>query len=65
MGVSKPSMVVKDIAIVVPTIRPELMKEFEKAWKPLFDKHNVSILLLQMDMIQKLLLMELKSVLII
>ena len=37
---------VKDIAIVIPTIRPELMKEFEKAWEPLFDKHNVEYIVI-------------------
>ena len=31
----------KFIAIVIPTIRPELMKTFEEAWMPLFEKHNV------------------------
>ncbi len=30
-------------AIVIPTIRPESMKIFMKAWQPLFNKHNVEL----------------------
>lgn len=32
------------IACVIPTIRPESYKKFLKAWKPLFEKHNVKLL---------------------
>lgn len=32
-----------DIAVVIPTIRPESMKIFMKAWQPLFDKHEVEL----------------------
>jgi hypothetical protein len=32
------------IAVVVPTIRPDSMKRFLKAWQPLFDKHNVKVI---------------------
>ena len=32
------------IAVVVPTIRPDDMKAFKKAWKPLFDKHDVQLI---------------------
>ncbi len=31
----------KTIAVVVPTIRPSLLKSFEKAWMSLFEKHNI------------------------
>jgi len=31
------------IAICIPTIRPESMKVFMKAWQPLFDKHQVEL----------------------
>ena len=31
------------IACVIPTIRPESMKRFEEAWKPLFDLHDVKL----------------------
>jgi reversibly glycosylated polypeptide/UDP-arabinopyranose mutase len=34
----------KKIAVVVPSIRPESLKKFMKAWQPLFDKHNVELL---------------------
>ena len=34
-------MVTRKIAIVVPTIRPELMTSFYEAWEGLFVKHNV------------------------
>jgi len=33
------------IAVVVPTIRLETISIFQKAWKPLFDKHNVELIL--------------------
>jgi reversibly glycosylated polypeptide/UDP-arabinopyranose mutase len=36
---------VKNIAIVVPTIRPEIIGNFLKEWKSLFDKHNVEFIL--------------------
>lgn len=32
-----------NVAIVVPTIRPESMKTFMKAWQPLFDKHEIEL----------------------
>ncbi|MFA5197691.1 MAG: hypothetical protein WC437_04720 [Patescibacteria group bacterium] len=35
----------KNIAVVVPTIRPETIPPFLKAWKELFDKHNVEFVL--------------------
>lgn len=35
------------IAVVVPTIRPESMKKFQKAWQSLFDKHNVSLVVVE------------------
>ncbi len=31
------------IGVVVPTIRHKKMRQFKKAWKPLFDKHNVQL----------------------
>lgn len=31
------------IAVVVPTVRPELFKKFKEVWKPLFDKHNCQL----------------------
>lgn len=31
------------IAAVVPTIRPESMRAFKKAWAPLFEKHQVEL----------------------
>lgn len=31
----------RNIAVVVPTIRPESMKTFMEAWQPFFDKHDV------------------------
>lgn len=31
------------IACVIPTIRPESMKRFEEAWKPLFELHDVKL----------------------
>jgi len=34
----------KNIAVVIPTIRPESYKTFLEAWQPLFDKHNVVLL---------------------
>lgn len=30
-------------AVVIPTIRPESFKNFLTAWKPLFDKHNITL----------------------
>lgn len=33
----------KSIAIVVPTIRPESYAEFEKAWQPYIEKHNILV----------------------
>ena len=33
------------IAIVLPTIRPETIPTFLKAWQPLFDKHQVEFIL--------------------
>lgn len=35
---------VKDIAIVLPTCRPETLPVFLEAWQPLFDKHNVEFI---------------------
>lgn len=35
------------IAVVVPTIRPESMKKFEKAWESLFKKHDLTLLTVQ------------------
>jgi len=35
------------IAVVVPTVRPESWEVFSKAWKPLFDKHQVSLIRVQ------------------
>ena len=35
----------KNIAVVVPTIRD--MKPFMKAWQPLFDKHNVELVIVK------------------
>lgn len=32
-----------NIAVVVPTIRPDLYKEFYEAWLPLFTKHNCEV----------------------
>ena len=32
------------IAVIVPTIRPEKMEGFRKAWQPLFKKHNVRLI---------------------
>lgn len=37
----------KDIAVVIPTIRPESFKTFMKAWKPLFDKHQVTLVVVE------------------
>lgn len=31
------------IAVVIPTIRPKEMAKFMEAWQPLFDKHNVRL----------------------
>lgn len=31
----------QNIAVVIPTIRPESFEVFKKAWKPIFDKHSV------------------------
>ncbi|HLD92206.1 MAG TPA: hypothetical protein VI795_02285 [Patescibacteria group bacterium] len=36
----------RNIAVVVPTIRPEKINEFLVAWKYLFDKHNVEFILI-------------------
>lgn len=33
----------QNIAVVIPTIRPESMKIFIEAWKDLFNKHNVEL----------------------
>lgn len=33
------------IAVCVPTIRPESMKAFMEAWQPLFDKHEVELVI--------------------
>lgn len=35
----------KDIAIVIPTIRPELMTTFNAAWKELFARHDVEYII--------------------
>lgn len=35
------------IAIVIPTIRPELFNKFLKAWQPLFDKHSCELVVVQ------------------
>lgn len=35
----------KNIAVVLPTIRPETIPAFLKAWQPLFDKHKVEFIL--------------------
>ena len=35
----------RNIAVVVPTIRPEMMKGFMKAWQFLFDRHDVDFIL--------------------
>ncbi len=32
------------IAVVVPTIRPALMKDFQETWKFFFQKHNVTLI---------------------
>jgi reversibly glycosylated polypeptide/UDP-arabinopyranose mutase len=34
-------------AVVVPTIRPDRMKKFMKAWRKLFDKHQVELLIVK------------------
>lgn len=31
-------------SVVVPTIRPEQFRQFEKAWTPLFEKYNVDLI---------------------
>lgn len=33
------------IAIVIPTIRPDCLRKFMKAWQKLFDKHNVKLVI--------------------
>jgi len=33
-----------NIAVVIPTIRPDDMKAFKKAWSPLFKKHDVILI---------------------
>jgi hypothetical protein len=33
-----------NIAVVIPTIRPESMKTFMAAWKPLFEQHRVVLI---------------------
>lgn len=38
-------MAIKNIAVVCGTIRPESMDEFKKAWRHLFDKHDVEFIL--------------------
>jgi len=38
-------MALKNIAVVLPTIRPETVPVFLDAWQPLFDKHNVEFVL--------------------
>jgi len=38
-------MAIKNIAVVVPTIRPESINAFIEAWKVLFVKHNVELLI--------------------
>ena|SRR3990167_5646959 len=35
----------KNIAVVVPTIRPETIPAFLEAWQPLFDRHDVEFIL--------------------
>jgi len=35
------------IAIVVPTIRPKLLKEFKEAWDPLIKKHNCKLVIVK------------------
>lgn len=35
------------IAVVVPTIREECLKDFIRAWKDLFDKHNVKLVVVR------------------
>lgn len=35
----------KNIAVVLPTIRPESLPNFLKEWQPLFDKHNVEFII--------------------
>lgn len=35
----------RDIAVVIPTIRPESMKTFIKAWTPLFEQHNIELVI--------------------
>ena len=38
---------IKNIAVVVPTIRIDsLFIDFKKAWQPLFDKHNVELIVI-------------------
>jgi len=32
------------ITVVVPTIRPNKLKDFKRAWQPLFTKHNVLVI---------------------
>lgn len=38
------AIVDKTIAVVVPSIRPESLEEFKKAWASLFKKHNVHLI---------------------
>ncbi len=33
-----------NIAVVIPSIRPESMKTFMAAWKHLFEKHSVALI---------------------
>jgi hypothetical protein len=35
------------IAVVIPTIRPNHLKKFKKAWQPLFTKHNCELVVVQ------------------
>lgn len=35
------------LAVVVPTCRPEQFREFEAAWKPHFEKHNVELIVVE------------------
>lgn len=35
------------IAVVVPTVREEMLREFIRAWKPLFDKHKVKLVIVR------------------
>lgn len=35
----------KNIAVVIPTIRPKSMNIFMQAWRPLFNKHNVELVI--------------------